>query len=364
MHMADALLSPVVGGALWAASAGCIVYCSGKVRRELDERKAPLMGVLGAFIFAVQMINFTIPATGSSGHLSGGLLLSILLGPHAAFLAMASVLVVQALFFADGGLLALGCNIFNLGFIPAFIACPLIYRKIAGYSPTPAKMTCGALVAGVLGMQMGAFGVVLQTWGSGVSSLPLSAFALLMQPIHLPIGLVEGIVTAGVLTFVQKARPEILLGAREANTTGILSMRSILISFFALALVAGGLFSRFASGNPDGLEWSIMKTAGQELAAPADGVHGKLAALQRKLSVMPDYSFRKPEAKTDAAPVIGVAVAGAAKAAMAARPEPHGEKAGQGLATSVAGLVGGMVTLALAFVIGAVLRRFSVTQPQ
>lgn len=89
MHMADALLSPVVGGTMLAVSASTIAYCSKKVREEFDERKVPLMGVLGAFIFAAQMINFTIPATGSSGHLGGGLLLAILLGPHAAFLAVA-----------------------------------------------------------------------------------------------------------------------------------------------------------------------------------------------------------------------------------------------------------------------------------
>ena len=99
MHMADALLSPGVGATMWTASAGAIAYCSKKVREELDDRKVPLMGVLGAFIFAAQMINFTIPATGSSGHLGGGLILAILLGPHAAFLTIASVLVVQALFF-------------------------------------------------------------------------------------------------------------------------------------------------------------------------------------------------------------------------------------------------------------------------
>ena len=99
MHMADALLSPVVGGTMWAVSAGAIACCSAKLRKELDDRNVPLMGVLGAFIFAAQMINFTIPVTGSSGHLGGGLLLAILLGPHAAFLTIASVLVVQALFF-------------------------------------------------------------------------------------------------------------------------------------------------------------------------------------------------------------------------------------------------------------------------
>src|SRR5450631_901755 len=135
MHMADALLSPAVGGALWVVSAGAVAYSSHKVSRDPDDRKVPLMGVLGAFLFAAQMINFTIPATGSSGHLGGGLLLTILLGPYAAFLTIASVLVVQALFFADGGLLALGCNIFNMGFIPAFIVYPLIYKNIVGSNP-------------------------------------------------------------------------------------------------------------------------------------------------------------------------------------------------------------------------------------
>src|SRR5512138_2825349 len=136
MHMADALLSPAVGGAMWAASAGTIAYCAKKVRAELDDSKVPLMGVLGAFIFAAQMINFSIPATGSSGHLGRGLLLAILLGPCAAFLTIASVLVIQALFFADGGLLALGCNIFNMGFFPAFITYPFIYKKIACNNPS------------------------------------------------------------------------------------------------------------------------------------------------------------------------------------------------------------------------------------
>ncbi|MBU0909543.1 MAG: energy-coupling factor ABC transporter permease, partial [Proteobacteria bacterium] len=145
MHMADALLSPAVGATMWGVAAGTIAYSSMKVKKDLDERKIPLMGVLGAFIFAAQMINFTIPATGSSGHLGGGLLLAILLGPYAAFLTIASVLVVQSLFFADGGILALGCNIFNLGFFPAFIAYPFIYRKIVGREPSKARLTAAAI---------------------------------------------------------------------------------------------------------------------------------------------------------------------------------------------------------------------------
>ena len=125
MHMADALISPAVGGAMWAATAGLTAYSAKKLKKNLDEHKVPLMGVLGAFIFAAQMINFTIPATGSSGHLGGGMILAILLGPYAAFLVMASVLTVQALFFADGGLLGPGMQHLQSRFLPLFHRLPV-----------------------------------------------------------------------------------------------------------------------------------------------------------------------------------------------------------------------------------------------
>ena len=122
MHMADALISPAVGGTMWAVAAGAIALCSARLKRNLDDRKIPLMGVLGAFIFAAQMINFTIPGTGSSGHLGGGLILAVLLGPAAGFVTMASVLTLLPLFFADGGLLPLGRTFINLGAVTCFIA--------------------------------------------------------------------------------------------------------------------------------------------------------------------------------------------------------------------------------------------------
>ena len=137
MHMADALLSPGVGLAMWGVAGTALAVASHRLRASADDRLVPLMGMLGAFVFAAQMINFSIPATGSSGHLGGGLLLAILLGPHAAFVVIASVLTVQALFFADGGLLALGANLVNLGLLPAFVAYPLIYRPLAGAAPSP-----------------------------------------------------------------------------------------------------------------------------------------------------------------------------------------------------------------------------------
>ena len=131
MHMADGFVSPAVGCTMWAATAAITVLCARKIKQEKEARLVPLMGVLGAFIFACQMLNFTIPGTGSSGHLGGGLILAILLGPYAGFLVMAAILAVQALFFADGGLLALGCNIFNLGFFSCLVAYPFIYKPLA-----------------------------------------------------------------------------------------------------------------------------------------------------------------------------------------------------------------------------------------
>jgi cobalt/nickel transport system permease protein len=143
----------------------------------------PLMGVLGAFIFAAQMINLR-SGTGSSGHLGGGMILAIILGPHAAFLVMASVLTVQALFFADGGLLALGCNIWNLGFYPCFLVYPLIYKPLIGNSRNSGRIVAVSLVSAIAALQLGAFSVVMETLLSGKSELPFGAFVLLMQPIH------------------------------------------------------------------------------------------------------------------------------------------------------------------------------------
>ncbi len=347
MHMADALLSPAVGGTMWAVSAAAIACCSGKVRAELNDRKIPLMGVLGAFIFAAQMINFTIPVTGSSGHLGGGLILSILLGPYAAFLTIASVLVVQALFFADGGLLALGCNIFNLGFFPAFIAYPLIYKKIVGKIPNSAKISAASLAAAVIALQLGAFGVVLETVCSGISALPFYTFTAIMQPIHLAIGIVEGLVTAAVITFVYRARPEILQSAVAARSIGGHAIRNVALAFLAVAVLMGGVLSWFASERPDGLEWSITKLTGQkELKSSEDWIHGTMATLQEKLSFLPDYSFRKAAVtKPSSAPII-----------QDKKPEMKKEEGGK-LATSVSGLVGGVLTLALSFLVGLVLKR-------
>jgi cobalt/nickel transport system permease protein len=339
MHMADALISPAVGGAMWAVSAGLVAYSSKKVSSEDQSSRTALMGVLGAFVFAAQMINFTIPATGSSGHLGGGLILSILLGPYAGFIVMASILTVQALIFGDGGLLALGCNIFNLGFWTCFVAYPLIYKKIAGEKPTQGRIITGSLLAAIIGLQLGAFSVVIETMSSGISELPFNTFVLLMQPIHLAIGIVEGVVTAAVVSFVWKARPEIV--AQGAGLKMNTPIKGVVIAIGIAAALIGGILAWFASSQPDGLEWSMFRTAGkEELAAPADSIHKAFASIQEKTAILPDYNFKQTVSKSESE-----------------EAETSESWPGISAGTSFAGIIGGILTLALAFLIGTVLRK-------
>lgn len=336
MHMADALLSPGIGGAMWAATAATTVYSARKVQNQLDNRKIPLMGVLGAFVFAAQMINFSIPGTGSSGHLGGGLLLAILLGPHAAFLALASVLTVQALFFADGGILALGCNIFNLGFFPCFIAYPFIYKNIVRDKPGSRRMTTGSILAAIIGLQLGSFGVVLQTHFSGIASLPLFSFLAMMQPIHLAIGLVEGIVTAGIVSFIWNARPEIIECIASEKSFDQVPLKKIFIGFLLTFFFSAGFLTWHASENPDGLEWAIEKVIGSpEFEPPQQDIHANLVNIQNKTSFLPAYRFKAATAP-DQKDTIQLST-----------------KAG----TSVSGILGGLLVLFCGLFIGYFLKK-------
>ena len=160
--MADALVSPAVGGVMYAAGALSIGWAVKKINREqLGEKKLPLMAVSGAFVFAAQMVNFSIPGTGSSGHIGGGVLLAGLLGGAPALPTLAAVLIVQCLLFADGGLLALGANIFNMGVVPCMLVWPLVYRPILRNGITTRRLWCASVLSAVLALQLGAFAVVL-----------------------------------------------------------------------------------------------------------------------------------------------------------------------------------------------------------
>jgi len=338
MHMADALISPLVAGTMLSATITVAAYSVKKVQLELDDKKVPLMGVMGALVFALQMINFTIPGTGSSGHIGGGILLAILLGPYAGFLTMASVLFIQALFFADGGLLAYGCNVFNLGFFTCFVAYPLLYQGLTRKVVSQRTIFIASLVSVVVALQLGAFSVALETFFSGKTEIPLTGFVLLMQSIHLAIGLIEGLVTAVVVIFVWQARPEIINQVASGSTISSIPLKKVLSGLMVIAVLAGGSLSWLASAHPDGLEWSLLKASGVTEFTVTDRIQQKAAALQGKIAILPDYGFRTSLNTPEPA---------------AADPQAWPNV---NVGTSASGLVGGALTLVLAAATGLIIK--------
>lgn len=290
MHMSDALLSAPVAIAADVVAAGLLALSASRLKKEKKDNLVALMGVMGAFIFAAQMVNFSIPGTGSSGHIVGGVLLAALLGSWAGFITLSSVLVIQCLVFADGGLMALGCNIVNMGAMTALVAYPLVFRPLLRFPASRWKVTGVSVLACVAGLELGACMVTLETMFSGITALPAGKFFLLMTGIHLAIGVGEGLATAAVLLFVQKSQPSLLM-PESAKTASRRSVRGAVIGFaVAAAVIAGGL-AFLASSDPDGLEWSIGKVAGTaDLAAGHAGALSEGAArIQTATSVMPDY---------------------------------------------------------------------------
>lgn len=290
MHMADALVNSSVAMTMYTASATVAAYSIKKVREENNPRKIPLMGIMGAFVFAAQMLNFSIPGTGSSGHLCGSLLLAALLGPHAAFLTMIGILTIQCLLFADGGLLALGCNIWNMAFYGCFVGGLLIWRPLTQNGLSRSRVILASLMGSILSLQLGSLSVVLETTASGITELPFQLFALTMQGIHLAIGAVEGGIIASVLLFIYRARPELLDNATAED--GSLSLASTLAALGTMTFLAAGILSLYASEKPDGLEWSLEKIAGTAELQSNGVLHELAAKLQDITALLPDYAFK------------------------------------------------------------------------
>lgn len=311
MHMADALLAPAVAGTMYLCSGAATGYSIKKVRALNEPEKIPTMGVMGAFVFAAQMINFTIPGTGSSGHLCGGMLLSAILGPEAGFLTMIGVLLIQCLLFADGGILALGANVWNMAFYGCFLGGMVIWSRIMKKSMSKRKIMAASVIGCILTLQLGALSVSLETLASGVTELPFGIFVGVMQPIHLAIGLVEGLITASVLIFIYEARPEMLWQYESSGQTeGKFSRRKTLGILAVTALVIGGLFSLAASALPDGLEWSMEKVAGSAELTAAGEAYETAAKIQETTALLPDYGFKTGEsaAGTSFSGIIGAVV--------------------------------------------------------
>ena len=309
MHMADALVAPAVAGTMYLCSSGAGAYSVKKVRDMADPKKIPVMGIMGAFVFATQMINFTIPGTGSSGHLCGGMLLTGLLGPYGAFLTMICVLLIQCLLFADGGLLALGCNIWNMAFYGCFVGA-LIWRLFMKNGMSRGKIVAASIIGSVVTLQMGAFSVVLETLASGITELPFGTFLLAMQPIHLAIGAVEGLITAAVLSFVYSSRPELLYCSDTSGEGSKLSVGRTLAILGVCAVLIGGGLSLFASSYPDGLEWSIERITGSTELEADGSIYEAAGSVQETTSLLPDYAFPDSEsaAGTSFSGIVGGAI--------------------------------------------------------
>jgi cobalt/nickel transport system permease protein len=225
-----------------------------------------------------------------------------------------------------------------MGLFPCFVAYPLIYRRVV---PVPGRTSrlrvlTGTTLAAVAALELGASGVVAETLLSGNSQLPLGAFALAMLPIHFAIGVVEGLVTGAVVFFA--LRENLPLYDTPVTTPGAGPRTGRVLAAFALAtVVTGAALSWFASSHPDGLEWSLLRSAGtEELPPPPDGSHAALAKLQEKTAILPDYGFADAENDTEAQPASWPAV------------DPG---------TSVAGLVGSTLTLMLVVLMGLALRK-------
>ena len=243
LHIPDGFLTLIVSLIFWAITLIMVGLAVSKTNKSLGEKQIPLMGVMAAFIFAAQMLNFPI-AGGTSGHFLGGALAAIVLGPWAGILVMTAVVGVQALLFQDGGLLVMGANIFNMGILTAVIGFGL-YRLVVHQ-----KRGLRLAVAGGgawIATMAAALVTSLQLWLSGTTRLEIVLPAML--GVHALIGIGEGLITVAALTYIEQTRPDLMSAektSREGGWGWVLG--GVLITLAAV------LISPLASGNPDGLE--------------------------------------------------------------------------------------------------------------
>ncbi|MEG1642444.1 MAG: energy-coupling factor ABC transporter permease [Synergistaceae bacterium] len=295
MHMSDALISPAVSITMTTVAMTTLAYAVRKLQKsdQLTEDKITMMGIMGAFVFACQMINFTIPGTGSSGHIGGGLLLAAILGPAPAYITMAIILLIQALFFADGGLMAWGCNVINMGLLTSVLAYTLIYKPITRNNISIGKINTASIIAATIGLILGATSVVIQTHISQITELPIETFLSLMVPVHIVIGIVEGIITGAVLTYIYKTKKEYLYIEQPAQTTQTPSNTTKIKSVIIIStIITAGILSLYASQNPDGLEWAVAKTTNDKELTTTSTAHQQSEKITEKIAIMPDYALK------------------------------------------------------------------------
>ena len=262
MHIPDGFLSVAVAIVLWALSILVVGYALKRVSKDMGERQVPLMGVLAACIFAGQMLNFAVSG-GTSGHLLGAALATILLGPWGATLALTCVVSVQALVFQDGGLLALGGNLFNMAVVGVFVSYAVyrFFQRISGGKSW--GIFVGGFVAAWLSIVIASLAAALQLALSGTS--PANVAVPAMGGIHALIGVGEGLITVGALAFLYATRRDLVGGSGAQPTRG---GNVVLIGGLVIGVVLA-ILSPIASANPDGLEWVAEQVGFLDKAQPS-----------------------------------------------------------------------------------------------
>lgn len=302
MHIPDGFLSVPVAILLWAISIVFIAIALARVNKTLGERQVPLMGVLAACIFAGQMLNFAV-AGGTSGHLLGAALAVILLGPWASILVMTCVIGAQALLFQDGGLLALGGNIFNMAIVGVFVsyaAYSLIAKITKG---SRIGIFSGGALAAWLSIVASALAAAIQLAASGTS--PANVGIPAMGGVHALIGIGEALITLGALSVIYAARRD-LLTPGDASSTNT-SNRGVLVGGLLMALLLA-VASPLASTHPDGLEWVAEQQGFINKAQPSP------------IQIIPNYAIPgvdNPALATILAGVVGIFIVGLLAMALA-----------------------------------------------
>lgn len=291
MHIPDGFLSVLVSILLWVVSVVLIAIALRKTNKDLGDHEVPLMGILAAAIFAGQMLNFSVTG-GTSGHLLGAAIAVILVGPWAAVLVMTSVVSVQALIFQDGGVLALGANIFNMAIVGPFVAYTVFNLVKRLFNKQASGLFVAGFIAAWSSIFIASLACALELAISGTSPANIAVPA--MAAIHAIIGVGEGLITAGALGFIFAARKDLLqFGASVPNGN-----KGILIGG-GIVTLALAVLSPLASSHPDGLEWVAEE-------------HGFLSTAREAIyNIIPDYTMpgiSDPAMATIAAGIIGAVI--------------------------------------------------------
>ena len=304
MHIPDGFLEPKVWVPLTAVSVAAVAFASKKVSKNLDEKKVPLMGVIAAFVFAAQMVNFPVGG-GTSGHLMGGVLIATIMGPFAALLMISTGLIIQALLFQDGGITALGANIFNMG----IVGTGLGYLTFKGLNRVTGNLNFAVFTASWLSVVTAAGIAAAELSISGV--IPIAVSLPAMTGVHAIIGIGEGAITIAALGLISGVSKDVFYGVQTVEVRKV-QRRPMLWILLAVSMSVAVLLAPFASELPDGLERVAESLGFLERGTP------------KVRSPLPDYQI----------------------------PGLRG-----GISTSMAGVVGVLVTFGLEYMIVKVLHR-------